>query len=147
MDRRGVLVVDARGRDLRTGHDDADREDVIGEVVLTLRLEPAAHTLVDVRAEGADGQAADVPDLRPLVGARVGSGFRRLLDEALPAERDRGSILYLLLDDLVGAASVSGAALAMSTRCRRRRDWWTPPSPGWVISAPAGRSTAASSPT
>jgi hypothetical protein len=106
-----VLVVDARGRDLRTGHDDADRADVIGEVVLTLRLEPAAHTLVDVRAEGADGQAADVPDLRPLVGARVGSGFRRLLDEALPAERDRGSILYLLLDDLVGAVLVSGYAL------------------------------------
>jgi Protein of unknown function (DUF2889) len=106
-----VLVVDARGRDLRTGHDDADRADVIEEVALTLRLEPAAHTLVDVRADGADSQAADAPDLRPLVGARVGSGFRRLLDEALPAERDRGSILYLLLDDLVGAVLVSGYAL------------------------------------
>ena len=108
---QGALVVDARGRDLRTGHGDADRADVTGEVALTLRLEPAAHTLVDVRADGADGQAADVPDLRPLVGARVGSGFRRLLDEALPAERDRGSILYLLLDDLVGAVLVSGYAL------------------------------------
>jgi hypothetical protein len=87
----GALVVDARGRDLRTGHDDAAQAEVLGEVALTLRLEPATHTLVDVRADGSDGHAADAPDLRPLVGARVGSGFRRLLDEAMPEERHRGS--------------------------------------------------------
>ncbi|HET6665385.1 MAG TPA: DUF2889 domain-containing protein [Acidimicrobiales bacterium] len=107
----GALVVDARGRDLRTGHDDAARAEVLGEVALTLRLEPATHTLVDVRADGSDGHAADAPDLRPLVGARVGAGFRRLLDEAMPEERDRGSIVHLLLDDLVGAVLVSGYAL------------------------------------
>jgi hypothetical protein len=103
----GALVVDARGRDLRTGEGDAKQADVLGEVALTLRLD-AAHTVVDVQA---DGHAADVPDLRLLLGARVASGFRRLLDQAMPAERDRGSILYLLLDDLVGAVLVSGYAL------------------------------------
>jgi hypothetical protein len=103
----GALVVDARGRDLRTGEGDAKQADVLGEVALTLRLD-AAHTVVDVQA---DGHAADVPDPRLLLGARVGSGFRRLLDQAMPAERDRGSILYLLLDDLVGAVLVSGYAL------------------------------------
>ncbi len=117
---QGALVVDARGRDLRTGRDDAKQADVFGEVALTLRLE-ASHTLIDVQA---DGHAADVPDLRPLIGARIGSGFRRLLDRTLPAERDRSSILHLLLDDLVGAVLVSGYALLHADAL--------PPQPGLV---------------
>jgi hypothetical protein len=115
----GELVVDARGRDLRTGPDGVDRVDVLGEVALALRLEPATHALVDIgadRAGGADG----LPDLRALVGASVGSGFRRRLDQALPAERDRGSLLYQLLDDLVGAVLVSGYALLHADALPRR---------------------------
>jgi hypothetical protein len=107
----GTLVVDARGRDLRTDRHDAGRAEVLGEVALTLRLEAASHSVLDVRVDGAGGQAADSPDPRSLLGARVGSGFRRLLDEAMPAERDRGSIVHLLLDDLVGAVLVSGYSL------------------------------------
>ena len=107
----GTLVVDARGRDLRTDRDDADQCDVLGEVALTLRLEAASHSVVDVRVDGAAGQAAGAPDLRYPLGAQVGSGFRRLLGEAMPAERERGSIVHLLLDDLVGAVLVSGYAL------------------------------------
>jgi hypothetical protein len=114
----GELVVDARGRDLRTGPDGVDRVDVVEEVALALRLEPATHVLVDIRADGAGGGAD--PDLRALVGASVGSGFRRLLDRALPAERDRGSLVYLLLDDLVGAVLVSGYSLLHADALPRR---------------------------
>lgn len=114
----GELVVDARGRDLRTGPDGVDQVEVLGEVALALRLEPATHALMDIRADrtGADG----LPDLRPLLGASVGSGFRRLLDQALPGERDRGSLLYLLLDDLVGAVLVSGYSLLHADALPRR---------------------------
>jgi hypothetical protein len=114
----GELVVDARGRDLRTGPDGVDQVEVLGEVALALRLEPATHALVDIRADraGADG----LPDFRPLLGASVGSGFRRLLDQALPGERDRGSLLYLLLDDLVGAVLVSGYSLLHADALPRR---------------------------
>ena len=107
----GTLVVDARGRDLRTDGGDGDRAEVLGEVALTLRLDAASHSVVDVCVDGAAGQAERAPDLRSLLGARVGSGFRRLLDEAMPAERERGSIVHLLLDDLVGAVLVSGYSL------------------------------------
>jgi len=104
----GALVVDARGRDLGTGHDGANQANLLGEVALTLGLEAASHRLVDIEA---DGRPADLPDLRPLLGAPVGPGFRRLVDQTVPAERGCTSILHLLLDDLVGAVMVSGYAL------------------------------------
>jgi hypothetical protein len=116
----GELVVDARGRDLRTGPDGVDRVDVLGEVALALRLEPATHALVAIRADGAGGGPDGLPGLRTLIGASVGSGFRRLLDRALPTERDRGSLLYLLLDDLVGAVLVSGYSLLHADALPRR---------------------------
>jgi hypothetical protein len=104
----GALVVDARGRDLAAGRDDADHANDLGEVALTLGLGAASHTLEDIQA---NGRPADLPDLRPLLGVPVGPGFRRLVDQTVPAERDRSSILHLLLDDLVGAVMVSGYAL------------------------------------
>jgi Protein of unknown function (DUF2889) len=116
----GQLVVDARGRDLRTGPDGVDRTEVLGEVALALRLDPATHALVDIRADGAGAEAVGLPDLGPLVGASVGSGFRRQLNQALPAEWDRGSLLYLLLDDLVGAVLVSGYSLLHADALPRR---------------------------
>jgi hypothetical protein len=116
----GALVVDARGRDLRTDDDGADPAEVLGDVVLALRLQPAGHALADIRVDAAGGHDDRLPDLRPLVGARVGPGFRRLLDQTLPAERDRGSLLYSLLDDLVGAVLVSGYALLHADALPRR---------------------------
>jgi hypothetical protein len=133
----GALVVDARGRDLGTGRDTANPADVRREVALTLRLEAASHSQVGVQA---DGHADDLPDLRPLIGARVGSGFRRVVDRTLPAERDRSTIFHLLLDDLVGAVLVPATPCSTPTPCPRNRAWWTPRSPGWATSAPAGRS-------
>lgn len=78
-----------------------------------LRLDARSHALADIDVDAVDpvGGTPEVPDLRPLLGATVGPGFRRRVDEVLPAERDRASLLHLLLDDLVGAVLVSGYAL------------------------------------
>lgn len=78
-----------------------------------LRLDARSHALTDIdvdTVDPADG-TPEVPDLRSLLGATVGRGFRRRVDEVVPAERDRGSLLHLMLDDLVGAVLVSGYAL------------------------------------
>lgn len=59
------------------------------------------------------------PDLDRLTGARIGGGFRRLLEETDPDERAAGSPLSLLLDDMTGVILVAGAA-------------WTSWDPEWV---------------
>lgn len=46
-----------------------------------------------------------------LVGVRGGGYLRRALNETLPEEGNKGSPLYLLIDDLSGASLVSGWAL------------------------------------
>jgi hypothetical protein len=109
----GPLVVDARGRDLRTsGHDDAPcAARVIEEIGLTLRLEARSHRVQDVEFTPDRPDRPDRPDLGPLLGSPVGPGFRRRVDQVLAGERDRASLLHLLLDDLVGAVLVSGYAL------------------------------------
>ena len=98
----GPLHIEGRARDLVT---DADgRATVVGEAGLDLHVDPDYH-VVDVRSQPA------VPALGRLVGSVVGPGFRRRVDELVPEERQAGSLLYLLLDDLPGAALVSGYAL------------------------------------
>ena len=97
----GRSDVDLRARDAvaRT----ADTVDVLDEIGIT------AH-LVD---RAIDDIASDPPDdrLAQLAAARVGPGFRATVGELLPDERRRASLLYLLLDDWVGAALVSGYAV------------------------------------
>jgi hypothetical protein len=120
----GVLVVEARGRDLGTesgerGTGEGDTSDsghptdarVLEEIGLTLRLDARSHALVDIEFHPREPDGPDEPDVRPLLGATVGPGFRRQVDQVMPAEHDRGSLLHLLLDDLVGAVLVSGYAL------------------------------------
>ncbi len=53
-----------------------------------------------------------VSGLDALVGTRAGGGFRKVIDQSVGAER--GSLEYLLLDDLPGATLVSGFALAVA---------------------------------
>ena len=50
-----------------------------------------------------------VDGLDALIGARAGGGFRKVLDLETGAER--GSLPYLLLDDVPGATLVSGVAM------------------------------------
>lgn len=51
------------------------------------------------------------PELSELVGRSVSTGFRAALVAALPDEEQSASLLHLLLDDLPGAALVSGYAI------------------------------------
>jgi Protein of unknown function (DUF2889) len=99
----GDLLVDARARDLRTAPDGS--ADVAGVAVLEARIDGATHRLAAIET------TPEVPALRALLGALVGPGFRRQVDDAVPEERDAGTLLYLLLDDLPGATLVSGYAM------------------------------------
>jgi hypothetical protein len=53
-----------------------------------------------------------VPGAETLVGARAGGGFRKVLD--LQTDATRGSLPYLLLDDIPGATLVSGMAMTIA---------------------------------
>lgn len=94
----GDLFVDARARDIVTT--DHGRE-VVDEVALTMVLSPAREILA-VRSAGPVA-------LSCLVGANAAVGFRRTVAERLPGIE--GTALHLLLDDLPGAALVSGYAM------------------------------------
>jgi hypothetical protein len=100
---RSDLVVDARARDLRTGPDGSAV--VESEAVLWAQIDGATHKLIAIET------TPEVPALGALLGVLVGPGFRRQLDEAVSEERDAGTLLYLLLDDLPGAVLVSGYAM------------------------------------
>ena len=56
--------------------------------------------------------APAVDRLDALIGARAGGGFRKILDLETGAER--GSLPYLLLDDVPGATLVSGVAMTIA---------------------------------
>jgi hypothetical protein len=100
---RSDVVVDARARDLRTALDGS--EEVTGVAVLQARIDGATHRLAAIET------TPEVPALSALIGVLVGPGFRRRVEESVPEERDAGTLLYLLLDDLPGAVLVSGYAL------------------------------------
>jgi hypothetical protein len=96
-------VVAARARYLRTGPDGSAV--VESEAVLWAQIDGATHKLIAIET------TPEVPALGALLGVLVGPGFRRQLDEAVSEERDAGTLLYLLLDDLPGAVLVSGYAM------------------------------------
>jgi hypothetical protein len=99
----GGVVVVARARDLVTDHSGAST--VVARAELRLQLEGMSRTILSIEA------TPWVEGLDALVGLAVGPGFRSRVNEALPGEQSSGSLLYLLLDDLPGAALVSGYAL------------------------------------
>ena len=69
------------------------------------RLQARSHDLLAIDTEPA------APALQELLGAIVGPGFRAKADLVVPERRDRGDLLYLLLDDLPGATLVAGYAM------------------------------------
>ena len=99
---RGDLVMVARARDLVT---DGSATTVAAETELRLRLDGMTRQIRSVECRPA------IEGLDALVGLSVGPGFRARVNEALPEQRDSGSLLYLLLDDLPGAGLVSGYAM------------------------------------
>ena len=90
----------ARARDLRTDSDATSV--VIDQVDLSLRVDGSNRQILSIDASPAH------PGLDQLIGCPVGPGFRSRVNEACPGEREAGSLLHLLLDDLPGAALVSG---------------------------------------
>ena len=97
---QGDLVMTARARDLRTVSDATSL--VINQVDLSLRVDGSNRQVVSIACSPA------LPGLDQLVGCPVGPGFRSRVNEACPGEREAGTLLHLLLDDLPGAALVSG---------------------------------------
>ena len=102
----GPLVLVGRARDILTGDDGTVR------VMATGSLDAIVDFVGDrsLIALTTDPVAVGT-DL--LVGARVASGFRAVLEETLaPTEREHSTLVHTLLDDLPGATLVSGFAMS-----------------------------------
>jgi DUF2889 family protein len=97
-----ALPMSGAARDLRTGTTGADDVTVLAQAALAASFD-ADRTLVGLETTPAAAWTEG------LIGARAGGGFRRRVDEALPAE-DAGSLLRMVLDDLPAASLISGYA-------------------------------------
>jgi len=95
-------LMEGRARDLLT-HGDGTTDAT--EASVWARVGGLSRLLAEIRS------SPPLPALAELVGAMVGPGFRSRVDQVAGEERDRRTLLYLLLDDLPGAALVSGYAL------------------------------------
>jgi hypothetical protein len=90
-----------RSRDLLTAADGSSQ--VLAEDEVRVGV-AADRTITSIETDPLRPAAAG------LVGARGGGGLRRVLAELFPAERDAGTPLFLLLDDLSGATLIGGFA-------------------------------------
>lgn len=96
------LRLEGRARDIAT------TESGTAPVVLA-----EAHTWIgvgDLRTIEDIRSTPDRPALQSLVGCRGGGYLRSAIDEHLPGERESGSPLYLLLDDVSGTSLIAGFA-------------------------------------
>ncbi|MCU1395527.1 MAG: hypothetical protein JWM34_3955 [Ilumatobacteraceae bacterium] len=96
-------------------------------LTLTSSAPPLPLTTSTMRAEiGPDREITFLetspchPQLQQMLGSRGGGHLRRLVDELVPTERDAGSTLYLLLDDISGSSLIAGFAWS-----RWRQTWMT----------------------
>src|SRR5215472_6368372 len=100
---QGPITITAIGRDLYTGADGS------ATVLESARIDAVADfpggVLTSISADPADDR------LQALAGTRASSGFRRRVEQALPGERESGSVYYQILDDLPTALLVSGYAV------------------------------------
>lgn len=103
----------ASGRDLLT------RADGSTEVIDAVTLRAALDPMGIITAIVADPPAA--PGLEALIDRHVSKGLRRRVDDAMPAQRDRATVLHQLLDDFPMAALLSSYG---STR--EMEDWNIP---------------------
>ncbi len=97
----GTVVVDIRGRDLRT--DDSGDAAVVDELELRISFEPWTASIVDVDIVNAPAA------LRALDGQPT-RGLSRRIAELLPEDAARRSLCYSVLEDFGGAQLVSGYA-------------------------------------
>ena len=109
----GDLVQIGRGRDLYTAPDGS------AEVVGVAEVE----TLVDFLHEYRLARlrtAPERPALAGIIGTSVSTGFRAAMVNALADDNEQATLLHALLDDLPGAALVSGYALGAAGVAPRR---------------------------
>jgi hypothetical protein len=102
---QGPLVQHGHGRDLLSARDGTTS--VAADATTQLQIDYTQGMLV----RGLDVTPA-VPHVDAFVGARAGGGFRKVLD--LQTGAVRGSLPYLLLDDVPGATLVSGMAMSIA---------------------------------
>ncbi len=106
--RPGDIVGDAvqtgRARDIHTALDGSVT--VLGTASVHTRLDwQHNYQLLELSSEPRRAE------LDGLIGASVSAGFRAAMGSLVPDEREDASLLHLLLDDLPGAALVSGYAI------------------------------------
>jgi hypothetical protein len=99
----GTVVMDGRARDVGTAR--GGTAEVLGVASLRATVEAFTRRLTSIST------TPEIPALGALLGTVVGPGFRARVDEVAPGLGPSRSLLYLLLDDLPGAALVSGYAL------------------------------------
>lgn len=95
----GPLVVEVRGRDIRT--DDGGAVEVLDEIAIRIEIDPMTGLVT-----GIDDEA-----LGELIGANARSGFGRRVTALLPDEADRRTLRYSSLDDLNGGVLVGGYSM------------------------------------
>jgi hypothetical protein len=119
-DDRRTMWLRCRARDLLTTADGAAR--VLGDTRLDVRT-GANRVVEEIGAEPPrDG-------LGHLVGQRGGGGFRKQIDAAVPGDRDRGTLLFYLLDDVPAAALIGGYVWSrFDSAGRERAQMPAPPS-------------------
>ena len=96
------LRLSGRARDVVT-HDTGDAPVVVATAAAEVGIgfnRTIEEISVTPTRDGVDG----------LVGCRGGGYLRAALDEKLPGEREAGTPLYLLLDDISGASLIAGFA-------------------------------------
>jgi hypothetical protein len=95
------LRLDGRARDLLTSADGETR--TVAEDAMSVGV-AMDRTIEDITV------APNRPGIEALVGAQAGKGFRSVLNETVPGERDAGTPLFLLLDDVAGSSLIAGFA-------------------------------------
>jgi hypothetical protein len=138
----GPVTILATGRDLLT---QSGGETIVLDCCrLDAHVDFAAGTVTGISAEPTH------PGLADLNGARAFGGFRSLVHEAMPAERDSGSVRYQLLDDLPIALMLSARALRAAglgmTKMGVRQEPPIDICAGWVAGGTADAGTTESGP-
>jgi hypothetical protein len=118
-DDRRTMWLRCRARDLLTAASGTPR--IVGAARLDVRT-GANRVVEEITSDPArDG-------LDHLVGQRGGGGFRKQIDAAVPGDRERGSLLFYLLDDVPAAALIGGYVWSrFDPSGRERSQMPTPP--------------------
>ena len=103
---RGDIQLVGTGRDLLTGSDGEPK--VLDAARLEARIDYFGGRRILAIETGPTRTA-----LTELVGCAAAGGYRAALDAALPGERERGRVLYQLLDDIPSTILVNGYAMAV----------------------------------